>query len=363
MKLLRNGLIAAAGLAALATSLFSPVVPSSGAYTFTATNNGTSCEVRPEGRQSAYFVLKRNIIRQSNSTYDRVVRIYSDFGAGTGYLIGSSFVLTASHVVNKGEPTTVLGDGTSYQGRVLQIDPEADLGLVKLLSPENKSPPSIKIGDVKKSGNAVVRTLNPKDWHYKDGLKSQMEVKIIRYDGLLLPGTQQAIAELGKQKEGLEFEIEQLDGQINALIEPYIDKMEKTTSPKATKNTAENASKTDRINPNSYSYAGRTESDQFSPGMSGSAIFNQAGELVGVARSVSGYFSLTITVYGRLPNLPESVLKQVEEIKGRIQTIDDTLSSIKEQTYRLENPDNYKAVSPQAIVDFLKNACLGTARN
>ena len=76
-----------------------------------------------------------------------VVRIQTNLGAGSGFIIGSDgLVLTNNHVISDAETITIfLEDGTRYIGKVQGRDLLRDLAVVKI---EASNLPTLEMGDV-----------------------------------------------------------------------------------------------------------------------------------------------------------------------------------------------------------------------
>ena len=77
---------------------------------------------------------------------DSVVRIVTNLGSGSGFIIDSNgLILTNNHVVSEAEEITVyLEDGTEYSGEVLARDPLHDLAVVKI---DATNLPALEIGE------------------------------------------------------------------------------------------------------------------------------------------------------------------------------------------------------------------------
>jgi PKD repeat protein len=77
---------------------------------------------------------------------DSVVRIETELGSGSGFIIDSNgLILTNNHVISGAEEITVyLEDGTSYDGEVLARDPSHDMAVVKINA---VGLPALEIGD------------------------------------------------------------------------------------------------------------------------------------------------------------------------------------------------------------------------
>jgi dipeptidyl aminopeptidase/acylaminoacyl peptidase len=78
---------------------------------------------------------------------DAVVKISTDLGSGSGFIIGADgFILTNNHVVSDAEEITVYLEGDSdYEGTVLARDMVHDLALVKI---NESGLPTLEIGDL-----------------------------------------------------------------------------------------------------------------------------------------------------------------------------------------------------------------------
>ena len=76
-----------------------------------------------------------------------MVRIQTDLGAGSGFIIGSDgLVLTNNHVIRDAETITIfLEDGTRYIGKVQGRDLLRDLAVVNI---EASNLPKLQMGDV-----------------------------------------------------------------------------------------------------------------------------------------------------------------------------------------------------------------------
>ena len=165
MNILKKGVVAAAGLTAIVSSLILPILPPSGAYNFTATTTG--CEVRPEGRQSVAAALAKRFTPPDEraDSFERVVRLSTigedGYSFGTGYVLGGNFVLTAGHVADKERPRVIDNTGRNT-GEVLKVDSTVDLGLVKIVSAAaGKKPSGTRIGTVSTGERVVMKTLDP----------------------------------------------------------------------------------------------------------------------------------------------------------------------------------------------------------
>lgn len=371
MRSLKTAVVAAAGLTVIVASLLSLGLPKSGAYTFAATNAG--CEVKEEGRQSIASFVRGKIAggTERGDSFDRVVRIRTEAGNyGTGYLIGGNFVLTAGHVADNGEPTVFFTD-KSYEGKVLQIDSKADIGLVQIVSDaEGAGPSGIRIGNIRKGDTSIVKTLDTNDVRYRRGSESHKEVQLEIYDGGLLPdaNAKREIKTLEKARNTLEAEIYGLEKQEYQLLKPYFDPDGKY-SPKKVKATPFrwNSDSRNEKSEDYYSYLGKTKNDAFIPGMSGSAIFNQSGELVGVAINTLKLSAVhgggSDSGRGYISGVPESVMQRTEELSDKRDALTNRIREVESRIYQLENPptpttySTYSGVSPKAIVSFLQDAC------
>ncbi len=386
MKSLKGVIVAAAGLTAIVASLLSPSLPPSGAYTFAATNAG--CEVREEGRQSIASFARGKIAGgpERGDSFDRVVRIYKDVGKyayiGTGHVIGGNYVLTAGHVaihgIDGGEQYVISGDRKWHSSKVLQVDSKADIGLVKILSDDEKGPGGIRIGNIRDDDKAIMKTIDTTDGSYEGGSKSHTEVKLARYEYKkeLLPGAKQEIKKLEKGLEVLKTDAFQRKEQAYELLKPYYDPEGRWAPKREKANALSNVvARPDiavREKPKDYnSYVGQTEQDAFIRGMSGSAIFNESGNLVGIAINtlIRAESSGSVSISGRAEGyekIPESVRRQADALFEQELALNDTVRGIEEKIRQLKNPADpvtttYSAVSPKAIVSFLEKACSSTA--
>ncbi len=369
MNWFRKGLITASFLATLGASLFSPIVPAGGAYTFSASEGGRGCVVTQESRQTPYSWIRKRIdgYDKSENAGQRVVRIYEDNWSrtrfGTSYVLDDGFVLTANHVTADMKTFFVTDEKRYYRGRVLASDPTMDLSLVGVKIDGQFGPTRIG-SDPKPNEIVTMRTLNPNDSRYVNGSKSRMDLPEVKYDWKISPESQNSIRELQKRKGVLQSQLDEFGRRIDALYEPYLTHSRITDSEKKDLPTehAINFSPpgTKKLDSkNMLHYMPKTDRDQFIPGMSGSGVFNKRGELVGVAviNQVSGYASGTMHAFGVPESMPEDVIAQIRQIYEEEGIVDGQINEIDSAIYRVENPPTEGAVSPQAIKSFLKGYC------
>ncbi len=372
MKNFKNVFAAAASLTTIVASLLSPSLPKSGDYTFAATTTG--CEVREEGRQSIASYARGKIVGDAprDDSSARVVRIYTRTGhnsyqVGTGYEIGGKYILTAGHVDSKEGKPQILFSNKGYEGRFLKVDSKADIGLVEILSDRIEGSSGIRIGNIGKGDSATIKTLDPKDSRYLNGPESHKGVNLQRYDGLVPDANaKKQIRELEKALSKLEEERYSLETKEYKILKPYFDPDGKYMPVKEKKSpTRVNNDSAEKQSDDYNSYLGQTEADQLIPGMSGSAMFNNSGELVGVAINLrvtvtsTGVNSASGKAY--IPGVPETVMLQADELSGKISALYDQTKEIKSRIDQLQNPIapsvTYSGVSPKAIVGFLEEAC------
>ena len=345
-----------AGLGLLVLSLFTPMIPTN-TYTFTARNDG-KCEVGQDNN-SLYQILGNN---GGSDTHYRVVRINgndADGGyAGTGYLSGGNTVLTAQHVAEGEWLAVTLADGHTYSARVLDEDPEADIALLELPSYNNGQFKGIKIGDVKEGGDTHTKTLSPEDYYYTDGSKSWIEVKQKRY---IAAPKEIKTAEEAKKK--VEAEIAELRREEDNLFEPYYTEEERAMLRQFESRESKAPERDSGYDRSMYAYVGwEGSSPVWRPGMSGSGVFNEGGELVGIISKYAGSTaSVAMGGYYIPRNAPPYVIEKFNSILDERSTLYDELTTIKNRILDFKEPDTDWAVSPSAILDFLKSYCGSTA--
>ena len=256
-------------------------------------------------------------------------------------------------------------------------NPESDIGLIKVIKAEGKYQSGTRIGDVAKGESAVIKTPDTTDAYYLGGSKSHKEVNLTRYKQT--PELKKEIEKLEKSQSRLKAEVDKLDKQEYELLKPYVDPDGKEIPQKGKGNPLRldfgsvkdwilrpGFSSVKEPEQKDYSYLGQTKNDQFIPGMSGSAMFNQSGELVGVATAVqfhgqsSGY-GIVQRVYP--PLIPESTIRQAEVLSGKKYMAMDRIREIRKEIFKLKNPTTNIGVSPKAIVSFLEKACSGNAQS
>ncbi len=294
-----------------------------------------------------------------SDTGDRVVRIngYDNRGgyyyAGTGYLLGGNLVLTAGHVIEGEQLTARLGNGSRYQARVLDKGHEVDIGLLELSTIRGQFN-DIKIGDVKEGGDTHIKTLNPKDFYYDGGSGSWIDVEQKRH---ITKTKEIKAAEEAKKK--VEAELEELRREEDDLFRPYYSEKERAMLTES--GVPETGS---GRNESMYYYYGRPDGSLgpvWQPGMSGSGVFNARGELVGV---VNGYHGEGVAIGGGyyIPNnAPPLVIEKFDSILNKRAILHGKLDAIAKVMYVSGGAYEDKAVSPSAILDFLKGYCGSTA--
>jgi Do/DeqQ family serine protease len=90
---------------------------------------------------SAFF---RRMATQSQAPQDSSPRAVS--GSGSGFIVSSDgLILTTAHVVDQAEELTVrLTDRREFKGKILVVDPQSDVAVVKI---EATKLPTVKLGD------------------------------------------------------------------------------------------------------------------------------------------------------------------------------------------------------------------------
>lgn len=354
-----------------AAVMLSPLVPSN-THTFTASENG--CSITKDGPKSLISIL-----RQRDTSFDEgqdnIVRILRYEGNtthfGTGYAVGN-YILTAAHVVDgkSDGPVQILFQENERPGTVLASDAKTDVALVGI-NPLILYDPSIKsitIGDVAKGGKTHFYTIDPTDEFYFGGSQSQKTVNQTRY----LPSrvNENQIRELETQKKQLQTDLSVLENQVDELLAPYYERYTAMYGPEKQSDAPEighlaastNTQKTSREE-TTYHYVGQTEADKVIPGMSGSAMFNDSNQLVGIASGIltPSQASASSSFFVSTPDMSEGFMQGVEALLDAKKNINDQISTLDDNIYSLMNPSTNAFVSPQAIVEFLQGYCKTTA--
>lgn len=383
----------AMGTLMAAAAALSPLIQSD-THTFTVSGDGQNCSIAKDGQRSlASIVLDSMRGSASEEGHENVVRLsrFSDerdeFYFGTGYRVGP-VALTAAHVAqdNHGlERFIARSQGEIYSAVVLGADPEADIALVGMNGFPNNGPGSIKIGDVRNGDPVTVKTLDTKDWAHANGSASHRTLNWVRYapDSQVQAAEKQIVA-LEREMEQLQAKLVRLDRERAALSAPYYPKagsVALATISDGSTTTDPNSQHT-AINPeprgDRYFYTGKEESDWMAHGVSGSALFNRSNQMAGIAvtlrkveeglegvetrevrRDLEALRNRYVGVaVGINPGTPETVVEQLDALFEQRSIVVGLISDLEAKIFRLTIPPQTDgAVSPQAIVSFLKGYC------